>query len=300
MTFEVRHEDAYNFNVDEAPHAAAAFMANLMQTSSSTRQGTSNDIDFHLEVQTYDNHFFDNMNLQDLHKSVLGHRNPLYLTSAQLCRPALYLAESVSKDICSDVLTSDIAVPMSVEPRSNCVKEHSRNMELEVEILKEVKAQTSNMKEVSAGTNLSTLEFQALETKNTQLKEELTAVRIKNDSLRDDNVSIKKRYQDLYQSKAESNSNVSSGAVVPKKPKSGGIGYGLVTSPTTPSVPPIKKQLSELFQPLFDDDEEFSPDVHPHLVNVASPSAPEIAHDSPSTKTVTEDAPTATTITSPS
>ncbi|GJW49341.1 hypothetical protein Tco_0090692 [Tanacetum coccineum] len=57
------------------------------------------------------------------------------------------------------------------------------------------------MKEVSADPNLSTLEFQALETENTQLKEELTAVRIKNDSLRDENVSIKKRYQDLYKSK---------------------------------------------------------------------------------------------------
>ncbi|GJX04326.1 hypothetical protein Tco_0190242 [Tanacetum coccineum] len=75
------------------------------------------------------------------------------------------------------------------------------------------------MKEVSTDPNLSTLEFQALETENTQLKEELTAVRIKNDSLRDENVSIKKRYQDLYQSKAESNSNVSSRAAVPEKPK---------------------------------------------------------------------------------
>ncbi|GJV97032.1 retrotransposon protein, putative, ty1-copia subclass [Tanacetum coccineum] len=56
-------------------------------------------------------------------------------------------------------------------------------------------------KEVSADPNLSTLEFQALETENTQLKEELTTVRIKNDSLRDENVSIKKRYQDLYKSK---------------------------------------------------------------------------------------------------
>ncbi|GJW32419.1 hypothetical protein Tco_0052451 [Tanacetum coccineum] len=197
------------------------------------------------------------------------------------------LAESVSKDICFVVLTSDIAVPMSVEPRSNCVKEHSRNLELEAEILKvkqllvekekrcsfietkyqelelkfqkykecfenpqvcnnssspelnvffeinklkdqlqgkdelirKLKAQIGNMKEVSAGPNLSTLEFQALETKNTQLKEELTAVRIKNASLRDENVSIKKRYQDLYQSKAESNSNVSSRAAVPEKPK---------------------------------------------------------------------------------
>ncbi|GJS67273.1 retrovirus-related pol polyprotein from transposon TNT 1-94 [Tanacetum coccineum] len=47
-------------------------------------------------------------------------------------------------------------------------------------------------------------------------------------------------------------------------------------------------------------DEEFPPDVHPHLINVAPPRAPEIASDLPSTTTVTEDAPAATTITSPS
>ncbi|GJS17990.1 retrovirus-related pol polyprotein from transposon TNT 1-94 [Tanacetum coccineum] len=798
-TFEVSHEDAYDSDCDEAPHAAAAFMANLMQTGPSTRQGTSNDTDFHLEVQTYDNHFFDNMHLQvsqeihegeqldfdvdsvindhdntipyhqyqlnnevesvptnvssvipggismitildylrlqlmghiktneeqsfandslkseleryktqvqnleqskvkkdleqlvfehnkrnadleeqlvslkqqllqhvvsnkslktqsenlkadknalkesyleelvwlrntnkvvtellqsygqhvqivpmlskrltfsakDLHKSAFGHHNPLYLKSAQLCRPTLYLgdviidlvhtllrvydieetlvqaevsrtnmlekmkdplckvsskpinyaklnslydtfvpqkqlsreqldkeydqcvidkksleienknlliqnecllAESVSKDICSVVLTSDIVVPMSVEPRSNCVEEHSRNLELEAEILKvkqllvekekrcsfiemkyqelelkfqkykecfenlqvcnnssspklnvffeinnlkdqlqwkdellrKLKAQIGNMNKVSANPNLSTLELQAIETENTQLKEELTAVRIKNDSLRDENVSIKKRYQDLYKSKAESNSNVSSRAdvsekhkvlapglyamipkitkpeVVPleksgsvstsepannvivtprfsKKPltsykrkdsklkdtstgsppnaktkavndpvnandlsanqrdpnkirypmsqilqhpqfstagrtdrlgpnlmapgyndagpeinnlQSRRIGSRLVTTLTTPSVPPIEKQLCKLFQPLFDDDEEFPLDIHPHLVYVAPSRAPDIAPDSPSTTTVTKDALAATTITSPS
>ncbi|GKE86058.1 hypothetical protein Tco_1559800 [Tanacetum coccineum] len=113
---------------------------------------------------------------------------------------------------------------MNVEPRSNCVKEHSRNLELKAEILmvkqllvcnnssshelnvffeinkledqlqgkdeliRKLKAQIGNMKEVSADSNLSTLEFQALETENTQLKEELTAVKLKNDSLRDENV----------------------------------------------------------------------------------------------------------------
>ncbi|GJW55365.1 hypothetical protein Tco_0099450 [Tanacetum coccineum] len=57
-------EDAYNSDVDEAPHAAAAFITNLMQTGPSTGLGTSNNTDFHSEVQTYNNHLFDNMNLQ--------------------------------------------------------------------------------------------------------------------------------------------------------------------------------------------------------------------------------------------
>ncbi|GKF12137.1 hypothetical protein Tco_0050063, partial [Tanacetum coccineum] len=45
------------------------------------------------------------------------------------------LAKSVSKDICSVMLTFNIVVPMIVEPRSNCVEEHSRNLELEAETL---------------------------------------------------------------------------------------------------------------------------------------------------------------------
>ncbi|GJS48450.1 hypothetical protein Tco_0598571 [Tanacetum coccineum] len=52
-------------------------------------------------------------------------------------------------------------------------------------------------------------------------------------------------------------------------------------------------------QSLFNEDEEFPPDVHLHLVNVAPPRAPEIAPDSPSMRTVIKDAPVATTITLP-
>ncbi|GJZ76593.1 hypothetical protein Tco_0641265 [Tanacetum coccineum] len=419
--FEVSHEDAYDFNVDEAPHAAAAFMANLMQTGPSTGQGTSNDTDFHSEIHVgeqidsdvdsviddYDNTIpyhryqlnnevesvptdvssvvpggisvitiLDVLRVYDSKETLVQAevsrtkmlermKDPLckvsskpinyaklnsmydtFVPQKQLSREQVYwlpanevasynciednifkevseymkifdeldkeydqcvidkksleiknknfliqneclLAESVSKDICSVVVTSDIAVPMSVDPRSNCVKEHSRNLELEAEILKvkqllvekakrcsfietnyqelelkfqmykecfenpqvcnnssspelnvffeinklkdqlqgkyelirKLKAQIDNMKEVSADPNLSTLEFKALEIENTQLKEGLTAIRIKNDSLRDANVSIKKRYQDLYKSKGVSNSNVSSGVAIPEKPK---------------------------------------------------------------------------------
>ncbi|GKC95599.1 hypothetical protein Tco_1161041 [Tanacetum coccineum] len=120
------------------------------------------------------------------------------------------LAESVSKDICFVVLTSDIGVPMSVEPRSNCVEEHSRNLKLEAEILKV--CNNSSSPKLNVFFEINKLKDQL------QWKDELLR-KIKNDSLRDENVSIKKRYQYLYQSKAESNSNVSSRAVVLEKSK---------------------------------------------------------------------------------
>nr|GEV04909.1 hypothetical protein [Tanacetum cinerariifolium] len=121
----------------------------------------------------------------------------------------------MSKDICSVVLTSDISVPMSVKPRSNCIKEHSRNLELEAEILKVKQLLVETKKDVlSLKRNIKNSSLNFKSTKNV-----LKIHRIKNDSPRYENVSIKKRYQDLYQSKAESNSNVSSGAAVPEKPK---------------------------------------------------------------------------------
>ncbi|GKF96912.1 hypothetical protein Tco_0292733, partial [Tanacetum coccineum] len=103
------------------------------------------------------------------------------------------------------------------------------------------------MNEVSADLNLSTLKFQSLKTKNTKLKEELTAVRINNDNHRDENVSIKKRYQDLYQSKAESNSNVSSKAAVLEKPKVLAPGlYAMMPK----YIPPHKRNNREANTPL--------------------------------------------------
>ncbi|GJR36543.1 integrase, catalytic region, zinc finger, CCHC-type containing protein [Tanacetum coccineum] len=74
----------------------------------------------------------------------------------------------------------------------------------------------------------------------------------------------------------------------------------LINDPTTPSVPPSAKQLEELFQPLFVDDEEFPPAVPTPPVRVNAALAPEIATGSPSTSINTEDAPAAITSSSES
>nr|GEW25206.1 hypothetical protein [Tanacetum cinerariifolium] len=56
--FEVSHEDAYNSDVDEGPHAAVAFMANLSSTSE-TNGATTSHVN---EVHTNDNQIFDSVN----------------------------------------------------------------------------------------------------------------------------------------------------------------------------------------------------------------------------------------------
>nr|GEV24401.1 hypothetical protein [Tanacetum cinerariifolium] len=46
------------------------------------------------------------------------------------------IIDSMYKELCSTMLSSDVDMPMIAELRSNCIKEHSQNMELEAKFLK--------------------------------------------------------------------------------------------------------------------------------------------------------------------
>nr|GEY05516.1 hypothetical protein [Tanacetum cinerariifolium] len=65
----------------------------------------------------------------------------------------------------------------------------------------------------------------------------------------------------------------------------------LVNDPTIPSVLPSAKQLEELFQPMFDDDEEFPPAIQKPSVRVNAAQAPKITTGSPYTTIITEKTP---------
>nr|GEU86989.1 hypothetical protein [Tanacetum cinerariifolium] len=62
--FEVSHEDAYDSDVDEGPHAAITFMANLSSTSGTNGATTSHVNEVHIN----DNQIFDNVNHLLAHK----------------------------------------------------------------------------------------------------------------------------------------------------------------------------------------------------------------------------------------
>nr|GEV16964.1 hypothetical protein [Tanacetum cinerariifolium] len=63
---------------------------------------------------------------------------------------------------------------------------------------------------------------------------------------------------------------------------------------STPSVPPLEKKLTELFQPMFDDDEEFPLAVYAPPVHIPVAPALEIATGSPCITIITENAPAVT------
>ncbi|GJR97061.1 integrase, catalytic region, zinc finger, CCHC-type containing protein [Tanacetum coccineum] len=146
------------------------------------------------------------------------------------------IAERTEKDICSIVLTSDIVVPPSSnclceDLRSACDREHTKVLELEAEISKQQKMVTdSEKREVkrieqifndldavyerylpskildlhAIGNSTKVVVYTALETDRIQLKDTITSLRIQLDGLKVENVSLKRRYDEL--SKANTHS----------------------------------------------------------------------------------------------
>ncbi|GJV68839.1 hypothetical protein Tco_1484348 [Tanacetum coccineum] len=103
--------------------------------------------------------------------------------------------------ICSIVLTSDIVVPPSSnclceDLRSACDREHTKVLELEAEISKQKQLITESEKR--------SCDQQALDTDRIQLKDTITSLRIQLDGLKVENVSLKRRYDEL--SKANTHS----------------------------------------------------------------------------------------------
>nr|GEZ27344.1 hypothetical protein [Tanacetum cinerariifolium] len=194
-------------DVDEGPHVATTFMSNLMQTGPSTRQGTNNDTDFHLEVQTYDNHFFDNMNLQ--------------------VSQEMHGGEQLDSDV--DSATDD---------HDNIIPYHQYQLNNEVE---SVPTDVSSV--LPGGISVITI----LDDLMSQLAGHIKANEeqiFANDSLKVELDRYKTQVQNLEQ---KSNSNVSSGAAVPEKPKV--LAPGLYAM-TPKYVPPQKRNNREVNTPL--------------------------------------------------
>nr|GEU78894.1 hypothetical protein [Tanacetum cinerariifolium] len=100
-TFEVSHEDAYDSDVDEGPHAAATFIANLKQTSPSAEEGNNHDSTF--------------------------------------------------SEVCNNSSSPELNVFFEI----NKLKDRLQGKD---KLIRKLKVQISNMKEVSAGSNLIVLE----------------------------------------------------------------------------------------------------------------------------------------------
>ncbi|GJT02389.1 hypothetical protein Tco_0823558 [Tanacetum coccineum] len=176
---------------ESRPHAAATFMANLMQTGPSARQGTSNDIDFHSEVQTYNNHFFDNMHLQvsqeihggeqldsDVDSVIDDHDNTIPYHQYQLDNEV----ESVPTDV-SSVIPGEISVITILDDLRSQLAGHIKTNEEQSfandslkDELGRYKTQVQNLEQSKVKKDLEQLVFERNK-RNADLEEQLVSLK---------------------------------------------------------------------------------------------------------------------------
>nr|GEY87257.1 integrase, catalytic region, zinc finger, CCHC-type, peptidase aspartic, catalytic [Tanacetum cinerariifolium] len=351
--FEVIHEDTYDFDVDEGPHAASAFMANLSSTSGTNGATTShvneqldcevqdvptevssvspgeisiitilddlrNQLDGHLKAKIaqptlYDGHALlkptntpvrvhdseESLVHVEVSRTKMSNRpgtikpisyaelNALYshfVPRKKLSREQLdkeykqcvlekkklqienknlliqnecLITDCIAKDICSIVLSSDRDRPLSEELRSNCVRENSKVIEFEAEILKQQQMLAELDKRFNAVFEINQLKEQLQGKDDTirKLQTQSNIMSMLNVELTVENVNMKRRYQELSTSnshsldtltrkltaltaenaklKSELLSKMHSEPIVPEKPK--------VLAPGIPSNRPTRK-----------------------------------------------------------
>ncbi|GJU09769.1 hypothetical protein Tco_1132165 [Tanacetum coccineum] len=160
---------------------------------------------FFKEVKEYEQ-IFDELEAE-YEQCVLDNKNLTIEKKNLLIRNDGLIADCLEKDICSIVLTSDIVVPPSSnclceDLRSACDREHTKVLELEAEISKQKQLFIESEK------RFAFLEQQLLKGKKTRIdfrcSSSIMKVLIVLDGLKVENVSLKRRYDEL--SKANTHS----------------------------------------------------------------------------------------------
>ncbi|GJT62316.1 hypothetical protein Tco_1005849 [Tanacetum coccineum] len=194
---------------------------------------------FFKEIREFEQ-IFDDLETE-YEQCVLDNKNLTIEKKNLLIKNDCLIAECLEKDICSIVLTSDIVVPPSSnclceDLRSACDREHTKVLELEAEISKQkqcidtssasnaifeinklrqqlqgkddtirnLETQINITRMLNVGSTEGSCDQQALDTDRIQLKDTITSLRIQLDGLKVENVSLKRRYDEL--SKANTHS----------------------------------------------------------------------------------------------
>ncbi|GJY32962.1 integrase, catalytic region, zinc finger, CCHC-type containing protein [Tanacetum coccineum] len=219
----------------------ALVQAEVSRANMSERPGIIKPINY-AELNTLYSHFVPQKELSqeqldtEYEQCVLEKKNLQIEKKNLLIQNECLITDSIAKDICSIVLASDRDRPLSEELSSNCVKENSKGIEHEAEILnqkrmlaesdkrcsilqknhidlqlqgkddtiKKLQNQINSMSMLNVGPTVGSFDKQALETELTQLKDAITSVRIQNDGFKVMNENVKRRYQELSETNTHS------------------------------------------------------------------------------------------------
>nr|GEY62402.1 hypothetical protein [Tanacetum cinerariifolium] len=210
--FEVSHEDAYDSDVDEGPHAAAAFMGNLSSISG-TNGATTSHVN---KVHTDDNQIFDNV------KHLLAHEmhqeehldsdveSDIDKNTIQYHQYQLDSEKELSREQVYWLPAEELATQKSNPPKPVTLFVHTYpapskdQLQGKDDTIRKLHTQINNMSMLNVEPTVGSFDKQALETELTPLKDAITSVRIQNNGFKVENVNLKQHYQELSTSNSHS------------------------------------------------------------------------------------------------
>nr|GEW99049.1 hypothetical protein [Tanacetum cinerariifolium] len=256
--FEVSHEDAYDSDVDEGPHAAAAFMANLSSISETNGATTSHVNEAKIAQPTlYDGHAL--LKPTNTPVRVYDSEESLVQAEKELSQEQVYWLPA------EELATQKSNPPKPVTPFVHTFPTPSKEqLQGKYDTIRKFQTQINSMSMLNVEPTVGSIDKQALETELTQLKDVITSVRIQNDGFKVENVNLKRRYQELSISnsysrdtltrkltalttenaklKSESLSKMHSEPIIPEKPKVLAPGmYAIRVKPATRASKPMSK-----------------------------------------------------------
>nr|GEV20793.1 Gag-Pol polyprotein [Tanacetum cinerariifolium] len=188
--FEANHEDAYDSDMDEGPHASAAFMANLSSTG-----GTYGSSSSHINKEEYLNSKVDSV----LDDNMITYDE--YLNDSRVeAVPTVVFADEADNQSMIAVLQrmhTKIAGYVRVKDEHKLV---NANLTAELERCKiEMNLQARNdiMSLLNVESTDDSCKKQALETELTQLKYTVTSLKIQNDGYKVTNANLNRCYEEL-------------------------------------------------------------------------------------------------------
>ncbi|GJY06997.1 hypothetical protein Tco_0374051 [Tanacetum coccineum] len=173
--FEVSHEDAYDSDVDEGPHASAAFMANLSSTSGTNCATTcklvqSLDENLVKEVTEF-MRIFDELDTE-YEQCVLEKKNLQIEKKNLLIQNECLITDSIAKRYLLYVLASDRDRPHSEELNNTVfeINQLKEQLQGKDDTIRKLQTKINNMSMLNVEPTVGSFDKQALETELTQVE----------------------------------------------------------------------------------------------------------------------------------
>nr|GEX84678.1 retrovirus-related Pol polyprotein from transposon TNT 1-94 [Tanacetum cinerariifolium] len=197
--FEANHEDAYDSDVDEGPHASAAFMANLSSIGGINGLSSSHiNEEEHLNSEV-DSMLDDNMITYDEYQNDSGvEAIPTVVSADEVDKQSMIaVLQRMHTEIAGYVKVNDEHKLVNATLTAKLKRDLKEQLQGRDDSIRNLQVQNDIMSLLNVRSTDDSCNKQALETELTWLKDTVTSLKIQNDGYKVTNANLNRCYEEL-------------------------------------------------------------------------------------------------------